>query len=541
MASPEPTRFPLQDFTPMHRSLEWRLSPFWWEARAQDAFHGGDVPYLVTSDGRLADQAARVFLAAAAGMPAEGTLWILEAGAGSGLFARLFLLALRDLCAAEGVDVYDRVRYVVADASPGMIRKLTESALLEEFGEQVRLVVAPLPGVDDALAGCGLDPAARWSMVAVNYVLDSLPATILRRRDGRLEELRLRTFLHEDGVWYSQTGMEHTDILELVRKGDTESLWKLLPLLHHLRMDARFETVDPAALPDPARVPDADGAFAHGFGALAALDEFTRRLAPGGFVLVNDYAFEGAGDPPVAEYQRFGGSAALGLNFAQIDRAMAAAGLASHAPEHPDATLPARMIGADIAPAAVELFRAIFGTETRDKLKQPLEQIAEHTEAGRMQEALTLWQGLLDDHPRNWHVREQAAVFLTHQAGLHETAIEVAREALRLHPCASLLWNVLGDAFLHLKDTRSAVECYETSIRLHPGEVRARLNLATLMNLRGHPAEALSLVNAALQHDVRLDYSEDLLVRQREASQLLMEMRKQEAARVQDRVRHLPD
>ena len=86
---------------------------------------------------------------------------------------------------------------------------------------------------------------------------------------------------------------------------------------------------------------------------------------------------------------------------------------------------------------------------------------------------------------------------------------------------------------------RSAVECYETSIRLHPGEVRARLNLATLMNLRGHPAEALSLVNAALQHDVRLDYSEDLLVRQREASELLMEMRKQEAARVQDRVRHL--
>ena len=256
-------------------------------------------------------------------------------------------------------------------------------------------------------------------------------------------------------------------------------------------------------------------------------------------MLVNDYAFEGAGDPPVAEYQRFGGSAALGLNFAQIDRAMAAAGLTSHAPEHTDATLPARMIGTDLAPAAVELFRALFGTETRDKLKQPLEQIAEHTEAGRLQEALTLWQGLLDDHPRNWHVREQAAVFLTHHAGLHETAIEVAREALRLHPCASLLWNVLGDAFLHMKDTRSAVECYETSIRLHPGEVRARLNLATLMNLRGHPAEALSLVNAALQHDVRLDYSEDLLVRQREASELLMEMRKQEAARVQDRVRHL--
>jgi hypothetical protein len=92
--------------------LSWKT--FYGEAGAS-AFLSGDVPYIVHNDGVLASAAAQFLFdelraSEAQAQPPGQAIRVLECGPGTGLYARCFLTAFRDLCRRHGTGYYDRVK-----------------------------------------------------------------------------------------------------------------------------------------------------------------------------------------------------------------------------------------------------------------------------------------------------------------------------------------------------------------------------------------------------------------------------------------------
>lgn len=91
----------LEDFQPVGAHLDWRLSEHYWATRGVLAFAENRVPHLINNSGQLSTRIARVVLAACEETPPEARWSIIELGAGSALFAKLFLDTSRRLAVAR--------------------------------------------------------------------------------------------------------------------------------------------------------------------------------------------------------------------------------------------------------------------------------------------------------------------------------------------------------------------------------------------------------------------------------------------------------
>src|SRR6266478_6853683 len=111
----------VQDFVPLAESLEWELGQQYLRQRGNKAFlaDSSPIPYVVNNDGSLSRNAAEVFftslVAAEKAGNLESDIYVLELGIGVGLFARYFLDNLRELCARNRKDYYERLCYILAD------------------------------------------------------------------------------------------------------------------------------------------------------------------------------------------------------------------------------------------------------------------------------------------------------------------------------------------------------------------------------------------------------------------------------------------
>ncbi|MCZ6835268.1 MAG: hypothetical protein O7G85_05780, partial [Planctomycetota bacterium] len=121
LAQPEDQPHCLQEYCPLYESVAWDLSRQYWDARGAGAFSSGDVPFIVNNDGRLSADAALLFVEQLEAAEADGSLepewFVLELGAGSGLFAKQFLDVLRRESETRGRDYYQRTTYVLTDGS----------------------------------------------------------------------------------------------------------------------------------------------------------------------------------------------------------------------------------------------------------------------------------------------------------------------------------------------------------------------------------------------------------------------------------------
>ena len=192
----------MQDFSPIHQSLDWRLSAMFWRGSGLASFTSGEIPYVATNDGAQAGNAVATYRASLRAAEAAGTReplsYVLELGSGSGLFAKLFLDQLADAAAADGSDDYDRTVYLVSDGSPVMLDDTRESGVLDRHEARVRRILLAAPDIrgalEDGLPG-GEHPFGAIRAVHANYVLDSLPLTVLLLTGTRLGEMRLRSYL----------------------------------------------------------------------------------------------------------------------------------------------------------------------------------------------------------------------------------------------------------------------------------------------------------------------------------------------------------
>jgi len=102
----------------------------------------------------------------------------LEVGGGSGLFAKLFLDELRLLSPA----LYENTTYLWTDGSPAMVQQTDAKGMFSDHSSRVRTRPLPVPG----MAALATDARDGFDLIIANYLLDNLPARVLRLSNGLL-------------------------------------------------------------------------------------------------------------------------------------------------------------------------------------------------------------------------------------------------------------------------------------------------------------------------------------------------------------------
>jgi hypothetical protein len=172
--------------------LEWRLSELYWITEGVRPFITDAVPYSINNDGAASAAAAAVLFANCTdAAPGQDAIHVLEAGAGTALFARYLLDEFRDLCRRHGRDFYDRLVFHVTDRSAHSVQQWSACGVLAEHGAHVTTTVCdaetPAPAIERPLRA-----------VFANYVFDSLPAAVLRRTGETWQQLCARATVRAD-------------------------------------------------------------------------------------------------------------------------------------------------------------------------------------------------------------------------------------------------------------------------------------------------------------------------------------------------------
>lgn len=491
----------IEDERPLTESLEWKLSELYWNLNGTHGFVESRIPYTITSSGTLSANAARLLFANCCEHPPEGGLTVLETGAGTGLFARLFIEEFARICSQAGKPFAGQLRYYVTDRSCKSREQWRELAL---FGG--------LPAVEGLADACdplavqtadGVERIAGVRAVFCNYSLDSLPAAVLRKGENGPEELCIRTHLTGDSARVQRaTRRSLAEIRELAGRLDPE-LISLLPLLE---FEAGFRACD--------RVyPYLEEAltFAHDWprvilnhGAIACLEKAFEGLDPFGFVLLHDYGLvkpEDAGS--MGATQRFGGSAAIGLNFPFLSHHFSARGMTVLGPEFDD-KLPIhpRLLSKTAMPATGAAFREIFEFGPHRAQNEPQEQARQHIDAGRFDAAKKAYETALVARPRDWVLLGEIAEFLIRQVADYKAGLDIANAALAVNPWYSTwLWNVRGDALYALERFDEAHDAYLKAAKMDPADVRTNLNLAYSHAQLGDNNAALEAIVHGLAND----------------------------------------
>jgi tetratricopeptide (TPR) repeat protein len=527
----EPTE--IEDFRPLGQCLEWRLADAYWDRAGIIPFVRNDVPYLVNNTGRLSENAAALLFAALnevrSALPRQVVL--LELGAGTGLHARYFLDAFAAECRKEGSDFYDRLTYVVSDRFERTVIGWQRDGLFagHEGHVALRICDAASPERLSLPGGASSPPLGAPVVVFCNYLLDVLPSTIARRSETGLEQLCVRSHLVGGATALRAAGLGSLDEARaLAASGRFEDLVRLLPLLAHLDLETAYRpwtpsTAEEAAL--AAATPAGERVIING-GALACLDKLAARIAPSGFILVNDYGPVRAED--VATHvgvQRFGGSVALGLNFPLLESALANRGFATAAPEGDEQRrVHTRLIARHLGARTLDVLHKRFALEADRQLDAPQEEARAHLAAGRRNEALDAYRRMIERNPGDWQMLGEAAEYVGLQLGDHKAGLEIVRSALERNPWTSAwLWNILGDCLFYQERLAEAHEAFTQAQRIDADDPRTNLNLAYTLSARGDQPGALAAIAHGLAHDGKGQYRPRLLEKQAQVLALISE------------------
>lgn len=532
--TPTGDRRVLQDHVPLRDSLEWRLSLSYWEERGFLAFHSGEVPNLSINDGALADDTAA--LLAETG-PESGTVRVLELGAGSGLFAKLFLDSLRRRHPA----MHARLEYVCTDGSPRMVRQVEDSGLLESHRTQVRFKTVSCPHLemDSATRGAGFD------LITGNYLLDNLPCDCLFIRDNQVSEMCLQASVDAGLDLPAITGVSEAELQGIL--ADPGALHPALVRLHpHVVFHARYEKRDRATLPRcstiPLNLPLPTGFYwPHSHGALDCLEHACALLRPRGAFLINDYGYRPLSYGQNFRPQNYGESLAVGLNLDQVEAfGESMPGWQVVKPLHDSQHVMSRWVTRADAPArAGERFRELFDGQRRDRVPDLIGQYQDLRADTQPMEAYARLQEALRVQPHAWSTLERAAEWhLSNDGEGPSRALDFARRGLALNPHSGRLWTLLGDALARSGEAVEAAQAYARASGWNDLDGRPWLGLARLRLAADRMPEALSSLAVGLARDTREPVRAALLAVQTEALQWLDQLRDQRTRRKSRRYRN---
>jgi SAM-dependent methyltransferase len=292
------SRFVIQDFRPLPKSVEWRLGQAYLN-RGSQAFAGDEpIPFAVNNDGNLAIDAAAILfeslVASEQGSPGETEIRVLEVGPGLGLFARYFLDVFQSLCRERGKAYCDRLTYVAADRSEKMLADIGRHGVFaNHLGHyELRLVDALHPA--ECLRPNPDGSELPFHAIFLNYLLDALPAAPLKLDADGVKQLCVRTCLAR-GVRLSEyTDLSAEDLACSANSEDIASQRELAALFDLMASEYTYQPVVLDELPygqfavEFARSRKCEYVL-HSYGALQSLERLLGILEPHGFILINDY------------------------------------------------------------------------------------------------------------------------------------------------------------------------------------------------------------------------------------------------------------
>lgn len=488
----------LEPFGPIWDSARLRLARASWARADVSVFAQLDVPYTGTSSGRLSEDAVHVVLAAWQG---SAPLRVLELGAGSGIFARLFLDAL----ARIAPEVYATTRYVVTDGSAALLEAQRREGVFAAHADRVEARVFDITG---NWGGIGESDA-----ILGTYILDSLPFDLLAIRDGETWRRETRGVLEEREA--------EADALRiaLAEGGDLAPFRHLAPFI---ALQTRHVRVPRDGLPHAATLPETTGGevlpYVHCHGALECLDRALAHLRPGGVMVFSDYGhLEPFGPHDMVEFQSYGEAASVGLNFPQIEAAMRARGdVRLFKPQDSSGSLHTRVIQRLPGPDLSEVVEDRYGVLRMAALTAPCE-VARDFLRGRMFEvARGLYAKALRLEPQNWALMQEIAAMLA-GSGDARAAADMADAGLALNPLSAELWRIKGVAHLDLGEAAPARAALDRAVALAPASATAWAALARLEVHEGRTRAALMALAEAMAADREGELRDELLALQQKA------------------------
>jgi tetratricopeptide (TPR) repeat protein len=364
--------------------------------------------------------------------------------------------------------------------------------------------------------------------VFLNYLLDCLPAAVLRCEGGDFRQLHARTTLPACADWKALTRASRAELLQLANSPDDASRHELLAVYPLVTAEYEYRPVLPGQVPIADFVlPEvrlAEGKpVLHNHGALASLEALLGVLHEDGLILINDYGQTKEVTAEDFEHQRFSLATFVGINFPLLGRYFSADGRACwREPSGDDASLHARLLTHKPQPSCAARFEACYGEQALRRVEEPAQRARELVKAGRFQAALGQYREALSRQPFSWVLMNEAANFLTFGLQNPQAGLAMARAALEHNPaCSAELSNTLGDALFALGRVGEAPLAFDRALAVNPDDVRARLNLAFAHAAAREYREALVRLAEALALDRPGAYREGLLQKQAEVLQLL--------------------
>lgn len=452
--------YPLVEaFTPMSESCLWSLSADWWRVRGPSAFADEAVPYLATSDGSIAVACAEVIAAQLEARRADGEppdrIVLFEIGPGSGLFARLALLALHERIGSAAPT--PQITYVGIDAAHSITDPLPAVMLGDLPWLQHAMHVADLgkdpSAIDSILAEHGGPDAL--SFVVCNYVLDSLPTTAFRRdpATGALQEAELE-----------------------IRRSSTDEAAR--PFFRMRWSTARLEHRHGAHIDAVLAQPGASGPF--NTSALAVLERMTRAQSAVAAIFVNDYETP-TQTTPTEPVQSFGGSFATGLHFDSMDRVIETAmGWQVSKPDRPKDALASRSYLPEANAVVQATYRRAFSLDAVEQVHGWASVARTAAKQNEVPRAIAAYEAALNATPLNWSMMTEAAGFLHARTDHHDAAIAMCESALHLNPTAIAAMRVAASCLIRLERTDDARTYLERALSVSRKDPGVLLDFAKL-------------------------------------------------------------
>lgn len=491
----------MEAFTPIWRCAAARIARSAWVDCGLEVFLRADVPYGATSSGRLSNDAVQLLLETG---EKDHPCRFLEIGAGSGIFTKLFLDALK----SEAPEIYATCTYVLTDGNAKMLESQAEYGVLADHAAHIETLVfdasKPFPkefiGAFDAVFG--------------SYILDSLPVEVLMVGESGIQQMEARCTLPA----------QNEALEDALKIPGFAHLAPFLPVAKSMGLQTRHSPAP--SLPYSAAIGEAEGEdtpMVHSHGALACMESIANTLAPGGFAMLSDYGTITPREPSeTIEFQNFGASAAYAVNFYQIDTYFANHPVSYLKPDAEEGFLITRVFYNGDAEALAPMVDLLFGEVRQRALRLPVDAARDMLRANAFHAARRLYTKAMELQPHNWALAEEVAELLLLAAKDFADAKALAEFGLSLNPFAPGLHRIVAEASFELGDDSGAETALATCFRYAGDGPYARL-LEAKMRLKSgaHQAALLAVANGlavdkeadnrdallSLQNDILLDIS----------------------------------
>ena len=492
---------PVEGFEPVWNCAALRIARAAWVESGLEVFLRLDVPYGATSSGRLSTDAVQLLLKSAPKRGAQPYRF-LEIGAGSGLFAKLFLDALK----TQAPEIYADCEYVVTDGNQKMLDSQEAHGIFAAHKGRVTTQLY------DASATWPAEFSAGFDAIFASYILDSLPAEILMLGPNGTSRMMARCMLDDAAK---------ADILrEDLKQPGIDHLSRHIPLRKRLNIQTKHEAVTLSSLPMADAIgpiaQDDDTPLMHCHGALSCLQEMIAHLRPAGLALLSDYGTITPRDPSdTVEFQNFGASAAHAVNFHQLDNYFATHPTAAYLkPSTEEGYLYSRVLYNGPADDLYDEVDLLFGEVRQRALRLPIEAARDMLRANAFQASRRLYTKAMQLQPRNWALAEEIATHLLLPAKDYADALALADFGLGLNPLSPALHRIRAEALLQLDRLDEARAALKNCLKYEGGTPDARMLQANLCSKSDDHTGALLAIAQGLAIDKEGDRRDELLAQQ---------------------------